>query len=383
MSYEWIDIQALPPLEPGMRLVLFGAGNGSRELLKFLEESRTDATAIAILDNDPSLQGRDMLGLPVCAPAELDRLNPDMVIVTTVSGRDAVADQLRAMGREPGRDFALVGTFPTQGALINLERLLLLDREYDLLGKGGFLHVGPGGFLGLECGLFALTGKRAPGCALAIDAYDFRMRWPDVTESLGLYARSRAELPRLAAEFGVDAETALTRWDALFLKEEGRCRIDPERIALRFPHRFSALPVENQSLSLACSFAVLEHVNSPQNAVNELWRVLKPGGCAVQTIVTRDHRSFGSIKGHTPISYRMYSEEQWTKINENTFPQNRVAPFQWREIFEARGFQIRVHEVLSQYEPSEEELALLHSDFQHWSPDQQRQVDCCIVAVKP
>ncbi|MGE4293836.1 MAG: methyltransferase domain-containing protein [Desulfovibrio sp.] len=383
VPYEWIDIQALPRLEQRQPIVLFGAGNGSRELLRYFQEQGLSPRILAVLDNDPTLHGKYFLNIPVLSPAALPSLAPCFVLVTTVSGREAVSQQLAAQGLRRGRNFELVGTFPAARSTGNLRLLLHCLRRQGLSAQGWLLHVGPGGFLGLECGLLSLLGPHGPTGCVSVDAYDFSMQWPDVTVSLPAYLRARTETLTLATEFEHDQNVVAGRWDALFQNHQGQCRLDAQRIELRSPFRFSALPLSDASVALACSFAVLEHVRSPQRAVEELWRVLRSGGAAVLTIITRDHRSFGVVDGYSPISYRKHSPEEWAEINNSKFHQNRLAPFQWRELFEQRGFRLAEYRVLHHYDAPEQELAELHPDFRHWAPERQREVDCCIVAVKP
>ena len=44
------------------------------------------------------------------------------------------------------------------------------------------------------------------------------------------------------------------------------------------------LPFENNSFDLVCAFDVIEHVNEDTIAVEELWRVCKPGGNVCITV---------------------------------------------------------------------------------------------------
>lgn len=373
--YDWIDEQAIPPLPAGIQLALFGAGEGSSQFLAWLAENAPGARVLAVADNDPTQQGREYLGLPIIEPAALPGLKADLVVVTTVSGREAVGGQLAAMGLLEGKDFVRIGAYPAAG-LKNLLPLLEWDRSLGgILREGGAaVHVGPGGFLGLECGLYALRGMRTT----AVDAYSFGLDWPEVTGRRQEYEKTRTAALRLAGNG--TAEDVGRRWDSLFAERDGRLFL--EGIPFRFPHDFSALPVDSASMDLACSFAVLEHVRDPRRCVEELWRVLKPGGVAVQTIVTRDHRSFGKTAGYTPISYRVHSSEEWERINQDRFYQNRLAPWQWRELFAAVGFEERHYHEHGRYVPGGEEYAALHPDFQGWSEDRMSAVDCTLLARK-
>jgi len=219
------------------------------------------------------------------------------------------------------------------------------------------------------------------------------MDFPDVTHRAGRYAAFREQVLGLARHVGLDPGQAAARWEALFRREPGegekeRLLLAGRRqeggsgpgVAFRFPHRFSSLPLPDQSQDLACSFAVLEHVRSPEQCLAELRRVLRPGGWAAQTIVTRDHRSFSRIPGYTPISYRRHSEAEWADVNRDKFHQNRLAPWQWRDLFAAAGFEVLLFRVHSRHEPDAAELAALNPDFQGWSADERSQVDCTLVA---
>lgn len=375
--YTWIEEQAIPPLAPGVRLVLFGAGEGSVQFLGWLADCGTNCRVLAVADNDPTMHGKELCGLPIVAPAAVPGLGADLVVVTTVSGREAVGRQLEGMGLREGEQFVRIGAYPAAG-MQNVERILELDASLGLLaGVRDAVHVGPGGFLPLECALFALRGIRVR----AVDAFSFGLDWPDVTGRGADYAAARERTLSLAAAQGRDAGDAGRRWDSLFAERGGRLVLDG--VPFLFPHDFSALPLPDASVDLACSFAVLEHVRDPAACVAELFRVLRPGGSAVQTIVTRDHRSFGKVDGYTPISYRRHSEAEWEGISGGKFYQNRLAPWQWRSLFAAGGFAELFYREHSRYAPDAAERACLHPDFAGWSEAEQRAVDCTLVARRP
>jgi len=130
------------------------------------------------------------------------------------------------------------------------------------------------------------------------------------------------------------------------------------------------------------SFAVLEHVRNPEVAVREIARVLRPGGIALQTIVTRDHRAFSAVDGYHPFSYRTYSHQEWEALAGRKFFQNRLLPGQWRELFRARGLEPCRYEVLEQQHLSAEMLASFHADFSQFGASELGQLDCVLVAVK-
>lgn len=327
---RWIDCQALPGLPAGTRVALFGAGQGSVELLAVNAGLPAPYAFVAIADNDATMWGKELNGLPIVSPAELQAMTDVVILITTISGKEAVSRQLEGMGLTAGRDFFAVGCYPSAAAG-NLRLALEYDRQWNIAPPGArVLHVGPGGFLGLECCLAAL------GCeTVSMDAYAFGVSYPDVSARIGEYRGMLGHL-RACPGLGARAEGLEERFDALFLERNGRALLDESRVRYLHPHRFSAIPLEDESVDLALSFAVLEHVRDPARAVREIHRVLRPGGMALQRVVTRDHRSFGQVSGYHPFSYLLHDEEEWETINRDKFHQNRLLPREWEALFQER-----------------------------------------------
>jgi hypothetical protein len=70
------------------QIVLYGASDTARVLLDFLQDSKIKVTAI--VDDDVTKQGREFGGVPVKAPQELDHLDFDTVVVTTVMYQEGI-----------------------------------------------------------------------------------------------------------------------------------------------------------------------------------------------------------------------------------------------------------------------------------------------------
>lgn len=379
MGSAWINKDEFPVLGNDQKVVLFGAGQGTVDLLKYLKDEAIGCDIAAVADNDPTMWGQHIQGIRIIDPKEMKALECDKIIITTVSGRDAVAAQLSGMGYLEGRDFFKVGNFPSS-AVAGLDALLEFNAVYGFLDRAETaLHIGSGGFLGLECGLFALGLTKVT----AIDAYSFALQYPNVTKTLHKYENAKRHVLGLSEKYGQKMDQVARRWDSLFIRKNGDVYIDQELIAFQFPHRFSSMPVKDASQDLTASFAVLEHVRDPDKCVQEIKRVLKKGGVSFHRITTRDHRSFSKVEGYTPISYRYYSDEEWARINENKFYQNRLAPFQWKELFYKYGFEVVYYKILERYKISDDEYSKLHKDFSCWPKDRQEEINCIIIAGKP
>ena len=216
-----------------------------------------------------------------------------------------------------------------------------------------------------------------------MDAYRFNISYPDVTPQLEEFEDCLTLLRKFIDRHDLDGERALRRWNTCFVKSEGKTTLRQSRIGFHHPFRFSSLPFAENSVDAVVSMAVLEHVRKPREAVYESKRILKPGGWGYHRIVTRDHASFGKVKGYTPLSFRVYSPEEWDHISSRKFHQNRLAPWQWEQLFREAGFEISSYEVLDRYIPSEEELSEFHDEFRRWPRDRQVEVDCALVVRKP
>jgi SAM-dependent methyltransferase len=104
-------------------------------------------------------------------------------------------------------------------------------------------------------------------------------RGPHITR-YAMYARLREVL---GAQRGAGKVLSISRSTALagFLADFAECEV----VEADFPdYNILALPFADGTFDYVVSDQVLEHVaGNPQTAVDECWRVLKPGGLAVHT----------------------------------------------------------------------------------------------------
>ncbi|MBI4772847.1 MAG: methyltransferase domain-containing protein [Deltaproteobacteria bacterium] len=376
---QWINKHEVPELKEGEKVLLFGAGHGSEEMIAYFRKRGLEKEIVGLIDNDPCMWGKRLLGFPIFEPGSLTRIAYSMIIITSISGRDAIAHQLREMGLIEGIDFFKVGRYP-HDVLGKLTELVRYDSKLGFMkGLETVAHIGSGGFFGFELSLLSLWSE----FVFSIDAYLFNASFPDVSEHKTAYAKCLEDLGRFAREHDLDANRCTRRWSACFQERGGRTYLNAARMSFLYPHRFSQLPLESEQVDMVTSFGVLEHVRNPRRAAAESFRILRKGGIAYHNVITRDHRSFGRVEGYTPLSYRSCSEAEWDRINANKFYQNRVAPWQWKEFFLEAGFDLLLFDVLHEYEPDGGELSRFHADFARWSDDLQRQVDCVLIARRP
>ncbi|WP_321415574.1 class I SAM-dependent methyltransferase [uncultured Desulfobacter sp.] len=329
-EYHWINTKDLN-LPSGQKIILFGAGKGSEDFFSFNKNTGLKSHVTAIIDNDKSMWGNTLFNVPIICPADLSKFKWDKIIVTSVSGREPIAAQLNEMGFSNPEDYLLIGKFPSNGQK-NFSILCESLPENYCFSNKACLHIGPGGNFDFETILFQRQAH-----VTAIDKYDF----------------------------GMDGKPEIL-----------------QKINFLFPADIEAMPLEENSFDLVASFAVLEHTRCPEKALSEINRVLKPGGIAVQTIVTRDHRSFSSLNGYTPFSYRKYSDSEWDFISGQKFYQNRLMPCQWLDLARKTGLGILRYETLSKETITPEMKNDFHVDFDNFTIDKLEEVDCLLVASK-
>ena len=158
--------------------------------------------------------------------------------------------------------------------------------------------------------------------------------------------------------------------------------MDRNKIDYHYPMDVCALEFEDETFDAVVSFAVLEHVKEPLSAVRERVRVLKAGGVPLSRIVTRDHRSFSSVNGYNPFSFRSYSADQWDEICSNKFYQNRLLPVEWARLFNDKGLTLIDYSIENFIEINQEDLDGFHQDFKRFSKSVSGEIDCTILAEK-
>jgi hypothetical protein len=76
------------------RIIVFGTGQGGRLAIERLSKR---CTVIAVLDNNPAVQGSRFCGVPVLPPERVIRLKFDWICLASIY-RDEMANQLQSLG---------------------------------------------------------------------------------------------------------------------------------------------------------------------------------------------------------------------------------------------------------------------------------------------
>jgi len=375
LEYKNINTHEIKGIN-GQRLILFGAGAGCEEFLHHHKEKMLDSRIIAVTDNDPSYWGQKLFNYEIIPPAQIKSMPFDKIVVTTISGRETVSQQLNSMGLSYNQDYILIGRYP-RTYIGNFKHFLKQCDAKSMLEGAHCLHIGPGGFLGFEILLYCLGAEKV----YSIDNLPFDIHYPRITELGSDYKGVKDTLIEIIDDEDL-LQNALIRYDSLFLQQNGHLLLDHHKIEFHHPEDVCSMNFEPNSFDLAISFSVLEHVEDPEAAVFEISRCLKPGGISFQTILTQDHRSFSKAADFGPFAYREYGPETWHRIAKNRFYQNRILPIEWRRMHEQSGLFINKYVVENMFELDRKTFDKFHSDFKSFSKQELREADCIIIGKK-
>lgn len=89
----------------------------------------------------------------------------------------------------------------------------------------------------------------------------------------------------------------------------------------------------------ALSRAVLEHLDDPLGALDDMWARLRPGGLLLHRIDLRDH---GMFAGNHPLTFLTISDGLYAAMTRDTGRPNRVLLPAYRDFLETRGWQARL-----------------------------------------
>jgi cyclopropane fatty-acyl-phospholipid synthase-like methyltransferase len=239
----------------------------------------------------------------------------------------------RKLYRKLGNAYNVVRRQSAPGLGVRIERgdlLVDLARKHHALKNGDRL---------LELG----TGWMHWYALYAYLFFDLQLTGMDIWDNrqfAGLIATARKLRPVLI-ERGESAETiakldrivAARNWEELYESTGFRYVIHPKGALTEFPDR---------SFELVMSFHVLEHVprGGVETLLQDMYRVLEPGGCSIHQIGIDDHLAHYDHKA-SKKQYLQYSDRVWRTFFENELQYiNRLQASEWEQRFAAAGFEL-------------------------------------------
>jgi len=123
----------------------------------------------------------------------------------------------------------------------------------------------------------------------------------------------------------------LVSWEAE--GERRIARLRPEVFIDLSPRPAEAIDLPADSVDLAFSCSVLEHVRKPSDVLASCARLLKPNGCCFHLIDLRDHSDF-----RRPLDFLKLSDEEYVAKTGGT--ENRVRAGEWLDLFAAAGLDV-------------------------------------------
>jgi SAM-dependent methyltransferase len=158
--------------------------------------------------------------------------------------------------------------------------------------------------------------------------------------------------------------------------EENAVKFDREKIIFK-QEDVKHLSLESDSIDIIFSNAVLEHVPRLKEAVDEMSRVLKPGGIGVHEIDLRDHFS-----SDNPLKLLSYPDWLWIMMTSNRpgFT-NRLRFTDYIDLFNKAYFTIEKQYIQLEYEGDLSEIKI-NKKFQKYTPDNLKILTFWIKTVK-
>jgi SAM-dependent methyltransferase len=190
------------------------------------------------------------------------------------------------------------------------------------------LQVGPGGSLGCEV-LFTLWGVKQ---AFTIDPF------PLLAFDLDMFMKTLRSFFEVVRWFNGNGGPVVPAHQTL---GNGHFTVGDSVIRHYYPRSFEDTGLPNDSIDFLFSHATLEHVRDPRRCIEEIWRVLRPGGLTAHCIDLRDHRNF-----EQPLAYLHWPPEAWDRLMERhcrgdgSLYQNRWRANEFREAFAGAGLEV-------------------------------------------
>lgn len=95
--------------------------------------------------------------------------------------------------------------------------------------------------------------------------------------------------------------------------------------------------VEDESIDIVFSNAVLEHTESPAGMARELYRITRSGGYGIHQVDFRDHRDFSR-----PLEYLLLGADDFERMFAERHGEcgRQIRHYEMRELFKKAGFKV-------------------------------------------
>ncbi len=227
--------------------------------------------------------------------------------------------------------------FPPAATKVFCDLFGTLDKEinFDIREKL-VLEVGPGFNFGVGL-LAALSGAKK---VFAVDAYP-HTKGADHDFILAMLASLLEERSFFFSGIKGLSDDDFTNHIARHVATDkaNRFHYRKDKLELLFPYYAEKLPFKENAFDLIYTSAAFEHFLRPRQAVQEMYRVTKPGGISLHSVDLRDHRNF-----QKPLDFLALSDEQWLQVfkeknNSSYSHTNRLRSSEIVSLFEEQGFK--------------------------------------------
>lgn len=337
-------------------IIIWGAGLHGRWLME-----QIGTRGIGFIDSNPTKHGTFIAGKPVYSPNELQKFNDARVWIAVLSDFRNLARRLEQQGRTEGCGFDI----PFKRGKLHqisqtLDEHLALLKDLNLEGKTA-LEVGSGGQLFASLMLIHL----GVGKIVLTDVVTYN----DLNDSnLDTYKHF--------------IEILKTK-----LGPSNNCRQLTDYLnRIEFIHEpisASSLPYPNESFDIVFNTGVMEHVDSPQQAISEFYRTLAKNGLVIcMNVGIHDHRANDPDSGFTPWSFLHYTDEQWGKFEMNAYHQNRWRAVEFRHAFQDSNFDILKYQTKTDQKIAKEQFDTVAPRFKKFTRDEISELGLNLVALK-
>jgi SAM-dependent methyltransferase len=162
-----------------------------------------------------------------------------------------------------------------------------------------------------------------------------------------------------------------------------RVRFNPDKVEYLYPYLSSEFPMPEGSVDYVFSNACFEHFVTPQETIEHIFMVLKPGGITAHQIDLREHD-----RSKEPLEFLKVSPEEWrSRFSDSSIHMytNQLRAPDYRQGFERAGFKILEWQEQNPegYRVTEEVISSLHPAFQKYTAEELEVLGLFVIAQKP